>query len=265
MSLLFISLLNIKLKKISGFLLKPHLSKYFLHITDPDFFPKLEHLIPLYKNPSENLFCFDECPGIQILQRLVPDLITDEMRKRLEEFEYARNGTIDVFAFLQVKTGKVFAECRPNHQKETLIEVFEKHLKTLPKNEKIHYIMDNLASHSCYELCILIAKYSYIECPAEKNLNTAVKRREWLQCENKRIVFHYTPFHGSWLNMVEIWFGILNQKCLLKYFKKHHKYKTWILKLLLIGYILISLLGLAKENKWTIKEKIQLMRCFLVW
>jgi transposase len=194
--------------------LKPHLSKYFLHITDPDFFPKMEHLIPLYKNPSENLFCFDECPGIQILQRLAPDLITDEMRQRLEEFEYARNGTMDVFAFLQVKTGKVFAECRPNHQKEILIEVFEKQLKTLPKNEKIHYIMDNLASHSCYELCILIAKYSYIECPTEKVLNTAEKRREWLQCENKRIVFHYTPFHGSWLNMVEIWFGILNQKCL---------------------------------------------------
>jgi len=40
------------------------------------------------------------------------------------------------------------------------------------------------------------------------------KRREWLQSENKRIIFHYTPFHGSWLNMVEIWFGILNQKCL---------------------------------------------------
>jgi hypothetical protein len=49
---------------------------------------------------------------------------------------------------------------------------------------------------------------------SEKQLNTTEKRREWLQSENKRIIFYFTPFHGSWLNMVEIWFGILNQKCL---------------------------------------------------
>ena len=194
--------------------LKPHLRKYFLHITDPDFFPKMEHIIFLYLNPPTNLICFDECPGIQILQRLAPDLQTEAMKKRLVEFEYARHGTIDVFAFLQVQSGKVFAQCRAEHKKETLVEVFEKQLKTLPQDERIDYIMDNLASHSCYEICVLVAKYSKIDCPEKKQLKTAAKRREWLQSENKRIVFHYTPFHGSWLNMVEIWFGILNQKCL---------------------------------------------------
>ena len=54
--------------------LKPHQSRYFLHITDPDFFPKMEHLINLYAHPPQNLFFFDECPGIQILRRLLPDL-----------------------------------------------------------------------------------------------------------------------------------------------------------------------------------------------
>ncbi|MBU1900887.1 IS630 family transposase [Patescibacteria group bacterium] len=194
--------------------LKPHRSKYFLHITDPDFFLKMEPLIGLYLKPPEYLFCFDECPGIQVLQRLAPDLQTEEMKIRLEEFEYIRNGTIDVFAFLRVKTGNVFADCKANHTIGTLIEVFEKHLKKLPENETVHYIMDNLASHSSYELCKLVSKYSRIECPPEKELNKTVKRRQWLQSENKRIVLHYTPFHGSWLNMVEIWFGILNQKCL---------------------------------------------------
>ena len=48
--------------------LRPHQSRYFLHITDPNFFPKMEHLINLYNNPPGNLFFFDECPGIQILQ-----------------------------------------------------------------------------------------------------------------------------------------------------------------------------------------------------
>jgi transposase len=194
--------------------LKPHRSKYFLEITDPDFFFKMEPLIQLYLNPLKYLFCFDECPGIQVLQRLAPDLQTEKMKIRLEEFEYIRNGTIDVFAFLQVKTGNVFAECKADHKTQTLLEVFEKHLQTLPENETIHYIMDNLASHSSYQLCKLVAKYSRIECPAEKKLNKVVKRRQWMQSENKRIIFHYTPFHGSWLNLVEIWFGILNQKCL---------------------------------------------------
>jgi len=53
--------------------LKPHRSRYFLHISDPDFFPKMEHIIGLYLSPPQNLFCFDESPGIQVLQRLVPD------------------------------------------------------------------------------------------------------------------------------------------------------------------------------------------------
>lgn len=198
--------------------LKPHLSKYFLHITDPDFFPKMEKILSLYMNPPEHLYCFDECPGIQILRRLAPDLQTEEMKIRLEEFEYIRGGTMDVFAFLHVKTGKIFSECQSDHTIPTLLEVFERHLKTLPKNETIHYIMDNLASHSSYEICALIAKSCNIECPSDKELKTAVQRREWLQSDSKRIIFHYTPFHGSWLNMVEIWFGILNRKCLKESF-----------------------------------------------
>lgn len=51
-------------------------------------------------NPPRFPFFFDECPGIQILKRLVPDLQTDEMKIRLEEFHYVRNGTTDVFAFM---------------------------------------------------------------------------------------------------------------------------------------------------------------------
>jgi len=194
--------------------LKPHRSRYFLHISDPDFFPKTDHLIALYLNPPKNLYCFDECPGIQVLQRLSPDLQTEGMKMRLEEFEYIRNGTIDVLAFYSVNTGKVYAECRGNHTKETLVEVFESHLKIAAQNEPLHYIMDNLNSHCCYELCELIAKYSNVDCPSEKELNNMQKRREWLMSDSKRIIFHYTPFHGSWLNQVEIWFGILNAKCL---------------------------------------------------
>ena len=194
--------------------LKPHRSKYFLHISDPDFFPKMEHIVALYLNPPKNLFCFDECPGIQILQRLVPDLRTDEMKIRLEEFEYIRHGTTDLFACLEVGTGKVFSECHACHDAKTLVEFMEKHFLTIPENESTHYILDNLNTHCCYEICVLVAKHSAIDCPPEKELDTMKKRRNWLSGEEKRIVFHFTPFHGSWLNMIEIWFGIIGAKCL---------------------------------------------------
>jgi hypothetical protein len=194
--------------------LKPHRSKYFLHISDPDFFPKMAHLISLYNNPPKNLYCFDECPGIQVLQRLAPDLQTEQMKMRIEEFEYIRHGTIDVFALLNVNTGQITAECRKDHTKETFIEVFESYLKSAPKDQQLDYIMDNLNSHCCYELCQLVAKYSNIKCPSEKQLDTMDKRRNWLSKNNKRIIFHYTPYHGSWLNQVEYWFGMLNAKCL---------------------------------------------------
>ena len=143
----------------------------------------------------------------------MPDIRTENQKIRLKEFEYGRNGTIDVLAFFSVNTGKVFATCRPNHKIGTLIEVFEKQLELAPKNEPLHYIMDNLNSHCCYDLCVLIAKHSEVDCPPLTELDNMEKRREWLMSSNKRIIFHYTPFHGSWLNQVEIWFGILGAKC----------------------------------------------------
>lgn len=194
--------------------LKPHLSIYFLQTTDPDFFPKMEHLLALYKDPPSNLYFFDECPGIQILKRLVPDLQTNEMKKRLEEFEYIRNGTMDVLAFLNYADGKVYAECHSNHETSTFLDVFRKHVSLAPASEPLHYVMDNLACHRGYAFCELIAELSDVQCPSKKELNSPTQRAKWLQSPNKRITIHYTPYHGSWLNMVEIWFGIMGQKVL---------------------------------------------------
>ena len=198
--------------------LKPHQSRYFLHITDPDFFPKMEHLVELYKNPPPHLFFFDECPGIQALKRLMPDLQTDKMKRRLEEFEYIRNGTLDVFAFLHHADGKVALECRADHTTKTFIDVFERHAERLPKTEQVHYVMDNLSSHRSYLFCRLVAQLSEVRCPPEKELNTQSKRIQWLRRVDKRIVIHFTPFHGSWLNLVEIWFGIMGRKVLTESF-----------------------------------------------
>ena len=194
--------------------LKPHLSIYFLQITDPDFFPKMEHLLALYRDPPSNLYFFDECPGIQILRRLAPDLQTNEMKKRIEEFEYIRNGTMDVLAFLNHADGKVYAECHSNHETSTFLGVFRRHIARAPDSEPLHYVMDNLACHRGYPFCELVAELSDVQCPSKKDLNTVDKRVAWLQSQDKRIIIHYTPYHGSWLNMVEIWFGIMGRKVL---------------------------------------------------
>jgi transposase len=194
--------------------LKPHQSRYFLHITDPDFFPKMEHLVGLYRNPPRNLFFFDECPGIQILKRLTPDLQTETMRKRLEEFEYIRNGTLDVLAFLHHADGKVYLECHADHKTDTFLEVFRRHTNRFPQTEPLHYVMDNLSSHRGYPLCQLVAELSGIERPSEQALSTQAKRVQWLGRDDKRVIIHFTPYHGSWLNLIEIWFGIMGRKVL---------------------------------------------------
>ncbi len=194
--------------------LKPHQSRYFLHITDPDFFPKMEHLIALFHNPPKHLIFFDECPNIQILKRLVPDLQTEGMRKRLEEFEYIRNGTLDVLAFLNHADGKVYLECQADHKTETFLSVFKRHVNQFSQIEPLHYVMDNLSSHRGYPFCQLIAELSGIECPTEQILCSQTKRVEWLTREDKRIIIHYTPYHGSWLNWIEFWFNIMGRKVL---------------------------------------------------
>lgn len=194
--------------------LKPHQSRYFLHITDPDFFPKMEHLITLYSKPPKNLFFFDECPGIQILKRLVPDLRTDETMKRLEEFEYIRNGTMNVLAFFDYDNGKVHAECHADHKTDTFLAIFKRHVASYPINEDLHYVMDNLSTHRGYPFCKTVAELSGIECPCETELNNLEKRVNWLKSTDKRIIIHFTPYHGSWLNLVEFWFGIINKRVL---------------------------------------------------
>ena len=196
---------------LSEHALKPHRRKYYLQITDPDFFPKMEHVIGCYLNPPENLYCFDECTCIQALKRLSPNLPVAPGQPALEEFEYVRNGTTDLLAFLSPATGKVYGQCTDNHDANTLCRVFSSHVNMHPPEAVLHYIMDNLSTHFCDDFCQTVAKLSAV--PYEP-LRTGAERRQWLQSEDKRIVIHFVPFHASWLNMVEIWFGILKSKCL---------------------------------------------------
>ena len=207
--------------------LKPHQSRYFLHITDPDFFPKMEHLVGLYRSPPPNLFFFDECPGIQILKRLTPDLQTDGMRKRLEEFEYIRHGTLDVLAFLHHADGKVHLECQANHKTDTFLAVFRRHTDRLRSNRAAPLRDGQPLVPSWVSLLPVggrtqrgrVSTTATTEYHRTSGLNGS--RRE-----DKRIVIHYTPYHGSWLNWIEFWFGIMGRKVLDESFGSPNEFKA---------------------------------------
>ena len=191
--------------------LRPHLKEYFLQITDPDFFPKMEHIIGLYLSPPEHLFCFDECTGIQAIERLAPDFPAIPAHPFTREFQYRRHGTADLMAFLTPANGDVFCRCTENHNTQTLTRVFTEHVGLQPEHAFLHYICDNLSTHFHDNFCATVAELSGV---TYTPLKSGGERRQWLQSGDKRITIHFVPFHGSWLNMIEIWFGILGDKCL---------------------------------------------------
>ncbi len=195
---------------LESHVLRPHRQRYYLNITDPDFFPKMAHILSIYANPPEYLFLFDECTGIQALSRCAPDSSKSDY-SRNRESHYNRNGTTNLIAFMNHGTGEIFGRCTSGHDTEKLIQVFTEHVKSQPGDEPLHYICDNYATHYNENLCRKVAELCNVTCPKSEN---GTERREWLQSENKRIVIHFLPFHGSWLNMIEIWFGIMKQKTL---------------------------------------------------
>ncbi len=191
--------------------LTPYRVKYFLQIRDPFFFPTMEKIIKVYQIYYDKLFCLDECTGLQALERIAPKLPRDGKTPVHIEPEYIRHGTVSILSILQVSTGQVFTECIPDHTSVTVISAVRNHVLQYDKSSELHYILDNYASHSTEAFCESIAKLCHIRPP---QLKTLKERRKWLESNDKRIVFHFLPTHGSWLNLIENWFGILQQKAL---------------------------------------------------
>lgn len=191
--------------------LKPYRIKYFLQICDPNFFPKMEKIIKVYQIYNKYLFCLDECTGLQALERKAPRLPAQGKCPVYLEPEYMRHGTVSILSILQVVTGQVFTECIPDHTSVTIISAVQNHVLRYDKSAELHFICDNYSSHSTGEFCRGIAELCRVPLP---RLKTVKERRQWLESPEKRIIFHFLPTHGSWLNLIENWFGILQQKAL---------------------------------------------------
>lgn len=163
-----------------------------------EFVARMEDVLDLYAEPPDSrrpVVCFDETPRQLIGESRAPIPMQPGKPARID-YEYVRNGTANVFMLIDVnrpwrhakvtdqRTSVDFAEC--------MRDLVDQHY---PQAKQIRVVLDNLSTHSAAAL------YQAFE-PAEA--------RRIL----KRIEFHFTPKHGSWLNMVEIEIGVMVQQCL---------------------------------------------------
>jgi transposase len=159
---------------------------------------------------------FDEKTGMQAKQRIYPDQLMRPGQPARQEFEYKRHGTLVLLAAMVVHTGEILAVTRTNRTNETTAKVLAGLFTQLLNNghERICVILDQLNTHWSVALVQAVARLCGLPIPAESEIRTGAQRRAWLTRPDKAIVFLYTPKHASWLNPIEIWFGILSKKVL---------------------------------------------------
>ena len=170
--------------------LQPWRVETFKFSTDPQLEAKIRDVVGLYLNPPDKavVLSIDEKSQIQALDRTAPIL---PMRPGLPEkatHDYVRHGTTTLFAALEVATGRVEQLCQPRHRHQEFLRFLTQVAKAYPR-VKLHVVCDNYATHK----------------------HPAVKA--WL-ARNPRITLHFTPTSASWMNMVEIFFGIITRQAI---------------------------------------------------
>ncbi len=168
--------------------LKPHRSGTFKISKDPAFAEKVADVVGLYLAPPGGavVLSVDEKTQVQALDRTQPVLPVAFAASEKRTHDYVRHGTTNLFAALNVTIGEVLGECRPNRNGATFLAFLKKAVKPHAGKE-IHVVLDNLSTHTTPEV------------------------KAWL-AKNPHIHFHFTPVGSSWLNQIEIWFGIITRQ-----------------------------------------------------
>lgn len=177
---------------------KPWKAESFRFSTDPELVGKVTDICGLYLAPPENaiVLCVDEKSQFQALDRTVPILPMQEGRIERRSHDYYRHGTSTLFAALDIATGQVTAALKPRHRHQEFL-AFLKQIERAYRHVldeggepvELHLVMDNHAAHK------------------HKNV------RNWLAA-NPRFVVHFTPTHASWMNLVEVWFSIVERQAI---------------------------------------------------
>jgi transposase len=176
-----------------AFGLKPWRQDSFKVSPDPDLVDKIRDLVGLYMNPpvAAAVFAVDEKPQIQALDRTAPTLPMLPTTPARATHDYRRNGTVDLFAALEVATGKVITDIRAHHTSADFVAFLNKIDRQVPTDLDVHVILDNLSTHKTPRV------------------------QKWL-LRHRRFHFHFTPTYGSWMNLVERWFSALTTKKLTR-------------------------------------------------
>ncbi len=172
-----------------AFGLKPWRQDSFKVSPDPDLIEKVRDLVGLYMNPpmAAAVFALDEKPQIQALNRTAPTLPMLPSTPQRATHDYERNGTVDLFAALDIASGAVISDIRPSHSQDDFVAFLNKINREVPAELDVHVILDNLSTHK------------------------TPKVQRWL-VRHRRFHLHFTPTYGSWMNLVERWFSALTTK-----------------------------------------------------
>ena len=171
--------------------IQPHRLETFKFSTDPQLEAKIRDVVGLYLAPPDNavVVSVDEKSQIQALDRTAPMLPLRPGLAERRTHDYKRNGTTTLFAALEVATGKITADaCYPRHRHQEFLRFLKKVAAAHPGVE-LHVVLDNYGTHKHAEV------------------------RRWL-AGNPRVTLHLTPTSCSWLNMVEIFFGIITRQAI---------------------------------------------------
>ena len=122
--------------------LKPHLVKRFRVSDDPRFKEKLEDVVGLYLNPPENavVLCVDEKSQVQALERMQPILPLREGVPERQTHDYTRHGVTNLYAALDVASGKVIGSCSERHRQQEYVEFLTLVHRKTPKRKVLHLI-----------------------------------------------------------------------------------------------------------------------------
>ena len=157
---------------------------------DKEFAAKAADIVGLYLDPPEKaiVISVDEKPSIQALERKTGYVETDNGKiVRAYKSTYQRHGTLNLFAALRVATGEVKTAFTQRKRREEFLQFMDQIVEETLSEQELHVILDNHCTHK--------------KCDA------------WL-AQHPNVHFHFTPTSASWLNQVEIWFGILSRKAL---------------------------------------------------
>ena len=189
--------------------IKPFKIKYYCEKRDPDFESKMHEVLVVYKqvemqfDENGNIIVpddyrltitvsYDEKPGIQAIANTSEDLRpTGDNGEVYRDYEYKRLGTVSLLAGIDLLTGEAIPLVRDTHKSSDFIDFLKILDKKYPSQDTIRIILDNHSAHTSKE--------------TKRFLATMPK---------DRFAFVFTPKHGSWLNMIEGFFGKMTKQML---------------------------------------------------